>query len=159
MYNQSLPNQLNWDMSTFNLPTNWAAALPARPFHHLLFSTYLHPVRCIFYTLVAHTILKHILSLETAAQSVPLVLLAVLVLRYTCSSVTLPEAPKLKGLSFLKTVLLSMIHDAPGIIDRLLDISTDGISYASVAGNVLVFVHDTAMIRQLLAMPEEYVTR
>jgi hypothetical protein len=90
---------------------------------------------------------------------VPLVLLAVLVLKYTRSVVVLPEVPKLQGLSFLRVILLSITHGASEVVARLLDIATDGISYASVAGNVLVFVHDTAMIRQVLAMPEEFVTR
>lgn len=159
MYNQALPNRPNWNTGKFNLLANWAAALPAQPIRHRLFGTYLHPVRCIVYTLIAHIVLRHILLLETTAQLVPLVLLAVLVLRYTRSVSILPEVPKLEGLSFLGVILLSMTHGASGIVDRLLYIATDGISYAGVAGNVLVFVHDTAMIRQLLAMPEEFVSR
>jgi hypothetical protein len=157
MYDQTLPNRL--DTGKFNQLANWTAALPAQPIRHHLFGTYLHPVRCIFYTLIAHIVLRHILLLTTAAQLVPLVLLAILVLRYTRSVVILPEVPKLQGLSFLRVILLSITHGASEVVARLLNIATDGISYASVAGNVLVFVHDTSMIRQLLSMPEEFLTR
>jgi hypothetical protein len=157
MYEQALPHRL--DTGKFNQLANWAAALPARPIRHRLFGTYLHPVRCIFYILTAHIVLRHILLLTTAAQLVPLVPLAVLVLRYTRSVSILPEVPKLQGLSFLRVILLSIKHGASEVVARLLNIATDGISYASVAGNVLVFVHDTAMIRQFLAMPGEFVTR
>jgi hypothetical protein len=157
MYEQALPHRL--DTGTFNQLANWTAALPAQPIRHRLFGTYLHPVRCIFYTLIAHIVLRHILLLTTAAQLFPLVLLAVLMLRYTCSVSILPEVPKLQGLSFLRVILLSITRGASEVVARLLDIATDGISYASVAGNVLVFIHDTAMIRQVLAMPEEFVTR
>ena len=157
MFNQALTNRLN--IGKFNQLANWAAALPAQPIRHRLFGTYLHPIRCIIYTLVAHIVLKHVLLLKTAARLVPLVLLTVLMLRYTRRVSILPGVPKLEGLSFLGSILLSMTHGASGVVDRLLDIATDGISYASVAGNILVFVHDTAIIRQLLAMPEEFVTR
>jgi hypothetical protein len=157
MYNQALPDRLN--MGRFNQLANRAAALPAQPIRHRLFGTHLFPVRCIMYTLIVYIVLRHGLLLEKASRLVPLVLLAVFVLRHTSSASNLPEVPSLEGLSFLRVILLSMTHRASGVVDRLLDIAIDGISCASVAGNVLVFVHNTAMIRQLLAMPEEFITR
>lgn len=109
--------------------------------------------------LLAQAVLRLVLLLATAARFIPLVLLAFVILRYTRSANILPGVPKLEGLSFLGVVLLSIRHGASEVIARLLDVATDGISYASVAGNVLVFVHDAEIIRQLLAMPEQFVSR
>jgi hypothetical protein len=110
-------------------------------------------------TLLAQMVLRVVLVLVSAARFVRLVFLACAVPRYTRSVSPLPGVPKLEGLSFLGVILLSMRHGASEVVARLLDIATDGISYASVAGNALVFVHDTAIVRQLLAMPEGFVSR
>lgn len=110
-------------------------------------------------TLLVQIVLRLVLLLVSAARFFPFVLLTVLVLKYTRRVSVLPGVPKLEGLSFLGVILLSMRHGASEVVAKLLDIATDGISYASVAGNILVLVHDTAMIRQLLAMPEEFVSR
>lgn len=110
-------------------------------------------------TLLAQMVLRLVLFLASAARFVPLVFLVFFVHGYTRSASILSGVPKLEGLSFLGVILLSIRHGASEVVARLLDIATDGISYASVAGNVLVFVHDTAIIRQLLAMPEEFVSR
>lgn len=110
-------------------------------------------------TLLAQMVLRAVLVLVSAARFVHLIFLAFAVPRYIRSVSPLPGVPKLEGLSFLGVILLSMRHGASEVVARLLDIATDGISYASVAGNALVFVHDTAIVRQLLAMPEEFVSR
>ena len=110
-------------------------------------------------TLLTQTVLRLVLLLLSAARFFSFVLLTVLLLKYTRGVSVLPGVPKLEGLSFLGVILLSMRHGASEVVARLLHIATDGISYASVASNVIVFVHDTAMIRQLLAMPEEFVSR
>lgn len=110
-------------------------------------------------TLLAQMVLRLVLFLVSTARLVPLVFLVFVLHRYTRSASIYPGIPKLEGLSFLGVILLSMRHGASEVVARLLNIATDGISYVSVAGNSLVFVHDTAMIRQLLAMPEEFVSR
>lgn len=110
-------------------------------------------------TLLVQMALRLTISLETAIRLFLLVLLSLLMLRYARDVSILSGVPKLEGLSFLGVILLSIRHGASEVVAQLLHIATDGISYASLAGNTLVFVHDTAMIQQLLAMPEEFVSR
>lgn len=110
-------------------------------------------------TLLARILLELILLLATVVRVFPLVFSAILIFKYTRNVSIVPGVPKLDGLSFLGFVLLSVRHGTSEVVDRLLRIATDGISYACVANNVLIFVHDTTMIRQLLAMPEEFVSR
>lgn len=110
-------------------------------------------------TLLARIVLKLVLLLATFVRVFRLVFLATLTFKYTRNVSIVPGVPKLDGLSFLGVILLSVRHGTSEVVDRLLHIATDGISYASVASNVLIFVHDTTMIRQLLAMPEEFVSR
>jgi hypothetical protein len=95
----------------------------------------------------------------SATRFLPLAFIALVAYRYTRSADILPGVPKLEGLLFLGVLLLSLRYGASEVLVRLLVIATDGISYASVAGNALVFVHDPGMIRQLLTMPEGYVWR
>lgn len=109
--------------------------------------------------LLAQVVIRLVLLLATAARFIPLVLLAFVIIRHTRSAKILAGAPKLEGLSILGVILLSLRHGASEVVARLLDLAIDGVSYASVAGNVLVFVHDAEIIRQLLAMPEQLVSR
>ncbi|KAF1924287.1 putative cytochrome P450 [Didymella exigua CBS 183.55] len=104
-------------------------------------------------------VLQIVWFLAPAARFVPLALLALAVFKCTRSGNILPGVPKLAGLPFIGVLLLSMRRGVSEILVQLQNIATDGISYASMAGSALVFVHDPALIRQLLMMPEESLSR
>ena len=47
----------------------------------------------------------------------------------------------------------------PRILTKLVAICDDGISYVNIINNVIVSVHDPAMVREVLAYPEQIASR
>ena len=71
----------------------------------------------------------------------------------------LPGVPKLKGVPFLGVMPTYFMHGMPQLLGSLIAIGDDGISYAKVVNKVLVSLHDPAMLREVLAYPEEIASR
>lgn len=72
---------------------------------------------------------------------------------------TIPHVPKLRGIPILGVLPLYFRYGFSGLLSRLIMIGDHGVSYTTVAGRVLVSVHDSAMIREVLALPEDLVSR
>ena len=71
----------------------------------------------------------------------------------------LPGVPALKSVPILGAMPIYLKHGMPYLLGKLIAIGDNGISYASVVNNILVSVHDPAMVREVLAYPEEIASR
>ncbi|KAI9773767.1 MAG: hypothetical protein M1839_002000 [Geoglossum umbratile] len=98
-------------------------------------------------------------SLVVTAAVGLLMLLGFLTFKSVSSDSVLPMVPQLKGVPILGAIPMYFKHGMPYLLDKLIAIGEDGISYANVVGGVLVSVHDPAMIREVLAYPEEIASR
>lgn len=88
-----------------------------------------------------------------------LMLLGFLTFNSVSSDHILPGVPKLKGVPFLGVMPTYFMHGMPQLLGSLIAIGDDGISYAKVVNKVLVSLHDPAMLREVLAYPEEIASR
>ena len=84
-------------------------------------------------------------------------------LTFTFKSVSsdnvLPGVPALKSVPILGAMPIYLKHGMPHLLGKLIAIGDNGVSYASVVNNILVSVHDPAMVREVLAYPEEIASR
>lgn len=71
----------------------------------------------------------------------------------------LPGVPQLKGVPILGAMPIYLKHGMPYLLGKLIAIGEDGVSYANVVNNILVSVHDPAMVREVLAYPDEVASR
>ena len=71
----------------------------------------------------------------------------------------LPRVRELKGIPLLGAMPLYLKHGGAQFLSKLIAIGDNGISYANIAGIVLISVHDPAMARKVLAYPEEIASR
>lgn len=88
-----------------------------------------------------------------------LMILGLVTFRSVLSEKILPGVPELKGVPFLGAMPIYLKHGMPQLLGRLIAIGEDGISYAKVVNNVLVSVHDPAMVKEVLSYPEEIASR
>lgn len=88
-----------------------------------------------------------------------LMLLGFLTFKSISSDHVLPGVPQLKGVPFLGAMPTYFMHGMPQLLGNLIAIGGDGISYAKVVNKVLVSLHDPAMLREVLAYPEEIASR
>ena len=88
-----------------------------------------------------------------------LMLLGILTFRSVSSDNILPGVPQLKGVPILGAMPIYLKHGMPQLLGKLIAIGDNGISYAKVVNNVLVSVHDPAMVREVLAYPEHIASR
>ena len=88
-----------------------------------------------------------------------LTLLGCLTFKSVSSDKVLPGVPQLKGVPILGALPIYLKYGMPHLLGKLIAIGQDGISYANIANNVLVSVHDPAMVREVLAYPEDIASR
>lgn len=88
-----------------------------------------------------------------------LMILGLVTFRSVLSEKILPGVPELKGVPILGAMPIYLKHGMPQLLGRLIAIGEDGISYAKVVNNVLVSVHDPAMVKEVLSYPEEVASR
>jgi hypothetical protein len=99
------------------------------------------------------------LSVVVTAAVGLLMLLSFLMFKSVSSGNVLPGVSELKGVPILGAMSIYLKHGMPQLLEKLTAIGVDGISYANVVNNVLVSVHDPAMVREVLAYPEEIASR
>ncbi len=88
-----------------------------------------------------------------------LMLLGFLTFKSVSFENVLPGVPELKGVPVLGAMPIYLKYGMPQLLGKLIAIGDNGISYANVVNNVLVSVHDPAMVREVLAYPEEIASR
>ena len=88
-----------------------------------------------------------------------LMLLGILTFRSASSDKILPGVPQFKGLPILGAMPMYFKHGMPQLLGKLITIGDDGISYVNIVNNILVSVHDPAMVREVLAYPEQVASR
>lgn len=88
-----------------------------------------------------------------------LTLLGFLTFKRASSDNVLPGVPELKGVPILGAMPIYLKYGMPRLLGKLIAIGNDGISYANIVNNVLVSVHDPAMVREVLSYPEEIASR
>ena len=88
-----------------------------------------------------------------------LMLLGFLTCKSVSSNTVLRGIPELKGVPILGAMPIYLKYGMPKLLGKLIAIGDDGISYTNVVNNVLVSVHDPAMVREVLAYPEEIASR
>ena len=98
-------------------------------------------------------------SLVVTATVGLLMLLGALTFRSASSANSLPGVPQFKGLPILGAMPMYFKHGMPQLLGKLIAIGDDGISYVNVVNNILVSVHDPAMVREVLAYPEQVASR
>ena len=113
---------------------------------------------------MAHNVLHEIMldmSPPIAVTAVVglLMLLGVLTFRSVSSDIVLPGVPQLKGVPVLGAMPMYLKLGMPPLLGKLIAIGDNGISYVAIVNKVLVSVHDPAMIREILALPEEVASR
>lgn len=86
-------------------------------------------------------------------------ILGLLTFKSVLSDKILPGVPQLKGYPVLGAMPIYLKHGMPQLLGRLIAIGDGGISYANVVNNVLVSVHDPAMVKEVLSYPEEIASR
>ena len=87
------------------------------------------------------------------------ILLGILTFKSVSADQVLRWVPELKGVPVLGVLPLYLKHGMPALLSKLIAIGQDGISYANVGNNILVSVHDPAMVREVLSYPEEIASR
>ena len=113
---------------------------------------------------MTHTILHEIMldmspNIAVTAAVGLLMLLGILTFRSVSSDSVLLGVPQLKGVPVLGAIPMYLKLGMPQLLSRLIAIGDDGISYVNIVNKVLVSVHDPAMIREILALPEEVASR
>jgi len=98
-------------------------------------------------------------SIIVTAAAGLLMFLGFLMFKSVSSDNVLPMVPKLKGVPILGAMPLYLKCGMPQLLSKLIAIGGDGISYANIVNNVLVSVHDPAMVREVLAYPDEIASR
>jgi hypothetical protein len=88
-----------------------------------------------------------------------LMLFGFLMYKAVSSQNVLPGVPELKGVPILGAMPIYLKDGMPQLLGKLIAIGDEGISYTNVVNNVLVSVHDPAMVREVLAYPEEIASR
>jgi hypothetical protein len=88
-----------------------------------------------------------------------LMLLGILTQRSITSEGTLSGVPKFKGYSIFGAIPIYFKQGAPQLLQGLIAIGEDGISYAKIGNEVLVSIHDPAMVREVLSFPDEVASR
>src|SRR3954447_10483605 len=78
-----------------------------------------------------------------------LVFMGFLMFKSVSSDNVLAGVPELKGVPVLGAVPMYLKYGMPQLVSRLTTIGNDGISYANIVSNVLVSVHDPAMVREI----------
>ena len=98
-------------------------------------------------------------SIAVTATVGLLMLLGILIFRSVSSHSMLLGFPQLKGVPILGAMPMYLKHGMPPLLGKLIAIGDDGISYVNIVNKVLVSVHDPAMVREVLAYPEEVASR
>ena len=88
-----------------------------------------------------------------------LMLLSFLTFKSKSFDDVLPGVPEYKGIPVLGALPVLLKHRMPYVLDKLIAIGECGISYSNVFNNVLVSVHDPAMVREVLAYPTDIASR
>ncbi|KAF1939648.1 hypothetical protein EJ02DRAFT_436217 [Clathrospora elynae] len=88
-----------------------------------------------------------------------LTLATLLVAKSIRSGNNIPGVPQLEGVPILGAIPMYFRKGMPQIIESLTAIGEDGISYAKVLDTTLVLVHDPALVKEVLAYPEELASR
>lgn len=100
------------------------------------------------------------IGLLTMVFGLTMLVLARLQLAYSVSKCSvLPGVPQLKGYPIIGALPLFLGNGAVYLLSRLVQIGDQGISYATVAGNILVSVHDPAMVKEVMALPDNVASR
>ena len=114
---------------------------------------------------IHHEVIPTTLALAGGESSFSLVKLGLLMLvgiivsKWILQDVTLPGVPELKGIPILGAVPMYLIHGTPHLLGHLISIGKNGISYTNLMGNSLVSIHDPAMTKEVLMLPEEIASR
>ncbi|KAK4216798.1 putative cytochrome P450 [Rhypophila decipiens] len=93
------------------------------------------------------------------AASVGALVLLVLANALVARSSILPGVPKLKGYPLVGSLPEYLAKGPAHLMGRLIDTGGEGISYANVAGSVVVSVHEPAMVKEVLSLPDEIASR
>ena len=88
-----------------------------------------------------------------------LMLLGFLTFKSMTSDGPLPGVPELKGVPIFGAMPIYLKYGMPKLLGKLIAIGEDGVSYANVVNNVLVSVHDPAMVREVHSYPDEVASR
>lgn len=75
------------------------------------------------------------------------------------SKSVLPGIPELKGWPIVGAMPIYLQHGMPQLLGKLIAIGDDGVSFANIFGNVLVSVHEPAMVREVHGYTDEVASR
>ena len=88
-----------------------------------------------------------------------LMLLGLLVFKSISFDKILSGVPEYKGVPIFGAMPILFKHGVPHLLGKLIAIGESGISYANVANNIIISVHDPAMVREVLGYPTEIASR
>jgi hypothetical protein len=89
----------------------------------------------------------------------PFIFLIIVILRSVTSYAVLPGVPKFPGLPILGTIPICLRYGVPELLDRLINTGDQGISQTRIAGKVIVSIQGPALVKELLSLPAETVSR
>lgn len=87
-----------------------------------------------------------------------LLFLILIIFKFTIATKALPGVPKLEG-NIISFMYIYLRRGIPELLNRLIAISNDGISYTNVAKTVVVLIHEPALVREVLNLPVEVASR
>ena len=71
----------------------------------------------------------------------------------------LPGVPEYRSFLSFGPMLISLTQGMPELLSRMMAVGSEGVCYANVMGNIVVSIHDPAMMREVLQYPDEIASR
>ena len=71
----------------------------------------------------------------------------------------LPGVPEYRNFPVFGPMLISLTQGMPELLGRMMAVGSERISYTNLLGNVVVSIHDPAMMREVLQYPDEIASR
>jgi hypothetical protein len=102
---------------------------------------------------------------DVSPSAIAMMILGVLFLsgllatRYSLFEAALPGVPKLRGYPVVGAIPIYFRDGMSLMLETLTKIGEDGISYARVGNKTLVSVHDPAMVKEVLNIPDGVASR
>lgn len=88
-----------------------------------------------------------------------LMFLGLITFKSVSSRDVLPGVPEYKGFLSMGAIPTYLLEGVPALLGKLIATGDEGISYANMAGNVLVSCHGPALMREVHALPDEVASR
>ena len=88
-----------------------------------------------------------------------IMLVAIFISKSVSRHTVLPGVPEYRSFPVIGPMLISLTQGIPELLSRMMAVGSEGISYTNLLGNVVVSIHDPAMMREVLKYPDDIASR